>query len=52
MIMNIEGEENGQSHFQIVFLAELNSIMAMMATKPLTNFVNILAQKLREYYEK
>jgi len=52
MIMNITAEANNQSSFQIVFLADMNSFMAMMATKPLTNFVNILAQKLREYYEK
>jgi len=52
MVMNITAEVNDQSLFQIVFLADMNSFMAMMATKPLTNFVNILAQKLREYYEK
>ena len=52
MVLNIASEANDQSSFQIVFLADLNSFMAMMATKPLTNFVNVLAQKLREYYEK
>jgi len=52
MVMNITSTTSDNSSFQIVFMADLNSFMAMMATKPLTNFVNVLAQKLREFYEK
>lgn len=52
MVMNITAIADDSSSFQIVFIADLNSFMAMMVTKPLTNFVNVLAQKLREYYEK
>lgn len=52
MVLNITETISNKSSFQIVFIADLNSFMAMMATKPLTNFINILAQKLREYYEK
>jgi len=52
MLLNILKEDEVSCNFQIVFLADLNSFMAMMATKPLTNFVNVLAQKLRAYYEK
>lgn len=33
---------------QFHFTAELNMMMKMMVEKPLTNFLNILAEKLRE----
>ncbi len=33
---------------QLAFDAELNMMMKMMATKPLTNFLNILVNKLKE----
>ncbi len=35
----------------IEFDAELNSFMRMMADKPLKNFVNMLAEKLKELYQ-
>lgn len=36
---------------QLVFDANLSPMIAMMATRPLQNFVNILANKLKEYAE-
>ena len=50
MVMHITATSEATSEFQIVFLSDMNSFMAMMVTKPLTNFVNTLALKLREYY--
>jgi len=52
MVMHIIAQSEADSEFQIVFLSDMNSFMAMMVTKPLTNFVNTLAQKLKEYYNK
>jgi len=37
-----------QSDVQLFFDADLNPMMKMMASKPLTNFLNLLAAKLRE----
>ena len=37
-----------QSDVQLFFDADLNPMMKMMASKPLTNFLNILASKLKE----
>lgn len=51
MLLHINTETETTCTFKIVFLAELNSIMAMMVSKPLGNFVNLLAEKLRKYYE-
>ena len=39
-------EDKCQAQFH--FTAELNMMMKMMVEKPLTNFLNILAEKLRE----
>jgi len=52
MLMHIDAIADDESMFQIVFLSDMNSFMAMMVSKPLSNFVNILAQKLKEYFEK
>ncbi len=52
MLMHINKISETASDFQIVFISDMNNFMAMMVTKPLTNFVNILAQKLKEYFEK
>lgn len=38
----------GNSEVQMAFNAELNPMLKMMATKPLTNFLNILVTKLKE----
>jgi carbon monoxide dehydrogenase subunit G len=40
-----------QSEVVIEFNAELNSFMRMLADKPLQNFVNMLAEKLKELFE-
>lgn len=37
-----------QSSGQLVFSAELNPMVKMMVEKPLTNFFNLLASKLKE----
>ena len=37
-----------QSDVQLFFDADLNPMMKMMASKPLTNFLNLLASKLKE----
>jgi carbon monoxide dehydrogenase subunit G len=37
-----------QCAVQLAFDAELNMMMKMMASKPLTNFLNILVNKLKE----
>jgi carbon monoxide dehydrogenase subunit G len=37
---------------QLVFDAQLSPMIAMMATRPLQNFVNILVHKLKEYAEE
>jgi hypothetical protein len=37
---------------QITFEAELNPMMSMLATKPLQNFVNVLASKLKEKFDR
>jgi carbon monoxide dehydrogenase subunit G len=42
-------QEDGQhSNVQLAFDAELNAMMKMMAVKPLTNFLNLLAGKLSQ----
>jgi carbon monoxide dehydrogenase subunit G len=43
----ITGEGN-KSDVKLAFDADLNPMMKMMAVKPLTNFLNLLAGKLRE----
>ena len=37
---------------QIIIEADINPMMSMMVSKPLQNFVNILAQRLKELMEK
>lgn len=44
--------ENGQCISQLIFHAQLNPMLKMMASKPLQNFVNMLADKLKEEMEK
>jgi carbon monoxide dehydrogenase subunit G len=41
-------DKNAQSDVQLFFDADLNAVMKMMASKPLTNFLNLLASKLKE----
>lgn len=41
-----------QSQVKITFDADLNPMMAMLATKPLENFVKLVVEKLKEEMEK
>jgi hypothetical protein len=41
-------DEGNNSKVQLAFDAELNPMMKMMAVKPLTNFLNLLAGKLSQ----
>ena len=41
-------DKQQQSDAQLFFDADLNPMMKMMASKPLTNFLNLLAAKLKE----
>ena len=36
---------------QMIFKANLNPMMNMMVSKPLQNFINILNQKLKDFFE-
>jgi hypothetical protein len=40
------------SNVQLVLDADMNPFISIMAEKPLANFVNVLAEKLREVMEK
>jgi carbon monoxide dehydrogenase subunit G len=41
-------DKQQQCDAQLFFDADLNPVMKMMASKPLTNFLNLLANKLKE----
>lgn len=41
-------EKDGASDVQLLFDADLNPMLKMMAERPLTNFLNMLAGKLKE----
>ena len=41
-------EKEGKSGLQLVFDADLNPMLKMMAVKPLTNFLNLLVGKFEE----
>jgi len=41
-------ESEGKSGLQLVFDADLNPMLKMMAVKPLTNFLNLLVSKFKE----
>lgn len=50
--LNIFMKENGdKSDCSIVFEGEMNAMLSMMAKTPLTNFFNMLADKLKEINE-
>jgi len=51
LICHFKSISNDSSEAQIVFDADLSPMIAMMATRPLQNFVNILVHKLKEYAE-
>lgn len=42
---------NSQTQSQLLFIADLNPMLSMMASKPLQNFVNMLNIKLKETAE-
>ena len=44
--------DNNQCISQLIFHANLNPMLKMMASKPLQNFVNMLVEKLKEEMEK
>lgn len=45
---NLNTTTNNQCTAQFEFEAELNGMMKMMVEKPLTNFLNLLGQKLKD----
>lgn len=47
---NILKIDNTKCEVNIVFNADMNAMMAMMAKKPLQNFVDILVERLQEKY--
>ncbi len=48
----IEPDIEGKSFAEIVFDAELNPFLSMVASRPLQNLVNMLAKKLLEIFSK
>jgi carbon monoxide dehydrogenase subunit G len=42
------GDKGTQSEVQLAFDADLSPMLKMMASKPLTNFLNLLVNKLKE----
>ncbi|MCD6180396.1 MAG: hypothetical protein J7K39_10890 [Bacteroidales bacterium] len=47
---NITKIDDNKSEVQIVFNADMNAMIAMMAKKPLQSFVDILVDRLQEKY--
>ena len=41
-------DKQSQSEVQLFFDADLNPMLKVMASKPLTNFLNLIASKLKE----
>lgn len=52
LIINLQNPKENRTIAQIIFDAELNAMMEMLARKPLQNFVNMLAAKLKELSDK
>lgn len=44
--------DENKSLVQIILNADLNPMMAMLASRPLENLVKLIAEKLKEYMEK
>lgn len=44
-------EKLPSSEVEIAFIADLNPFVKMMASKPLQNFVDMLAQKLQQHFQ-
>ncbi|NTW34507.1 MAG: hypothetical protein HGB12_18110 [Bacteroidetes bacterium] len=51
LIFNFEESKKNCTNTQIIFNAELNAMLEMLAKKPLHNFINMLVAKLGEIGE-
>jgi len=49
---HIENINNQNAGVELVFIADLNPMLKMMAARPLKNFVNLLVNRLKEIMEK
>jgi hypothetical protein len=47
----LENKNENQAEAQIILNADLSPMLKMMAVRPLTNFVNLLVNKLKEIIE-
>ncbi len=52
LICQLQETKTNLTFAQIIFSAELNAMMEMLTGKPLQNFVNMLASKLKELCDK
>ena len=52
LIISLDELTEDFTNAQIIFEAELNMMLQMMATNPLRNFVNMLVSKLRDLGDK
>ena len=52
LICQLEETKTNYTAAQIIFNAELNMMMEMLAKRPLQNFINMLASKLKELGDK
>jgi hypothetical protein len=48
LLVNIAAITGNESELQLVFDADLNPLLKMMAVSPLTNFLNMLVKKYQE----
>jgi len=51
LVCSLKNISSDKTETQLFFNADLNPVLSMMASKPLQNFVNILGEKLKEYFE-
>ena len=52
LICHFVAISDNSTEVQLVFDAQLSPMIAMMATRPLQNFINILVNKLKAYAEE
>jgi len=52
LVCSLKNISSDKTETQLIFNADLNPVLSMMASKPLQNFVNILGGKLKEYFEE
>ena len=52
LICNLNELHQNHTEAQLIFNAQLNPMMQMLAKGPLQNFVNILVNKLKEVFEE